>query len=127
MLCIGGIDLRQQMDVLKRGCHMVVATPGRLKDLLHKKRMKLDICRWGAGHDKAGFGKTWKLLQPCMQQDGRSQKCCRALAACSTCLWLTCVWLLLRLCAVCAVLPLLTGTCAWMRRTAWWTWALRRR
>jgi ATP-dependent RNA helicase DDX41 len=45
MLCIGGIDLRQQMDVLKRGCHMVVATPGRLKDLLHKKRMKLDICR----------------------------------------------------------------------------------
>lgn len=61
MLCIGGIDLRQQMDVLKRGCHMVVATPGRLKDLLHKKRMKLDICRWGTGHDKAG--RVWQHME----------------------------------------------------------------
>jgi hypothetical protein len=48
MLCIGGIDMRAQMDLLKRGVHMVVATPGRLKDLLHKKRMNLDICRRGA-------------------------------------------------------------------------------
>lgn len=48
MLCIGGIDMRSQMDLLKRGVHMVVATPGRLKDLLHKKRMNLDICRWAA-------------------------------------------------------------------------------
>ncbi|KAI8462283.1 MAG: P-loop containing nucleoside triphosphate hydrolase protein [Monoraphidium minutum] len=46
MLCIGGIDMRQQMDILKRGVHMVVATPGRLKDMLHKKRMNLDICRY---------------------------------------------------------------------------------
>ncbi len=28
------------------GVHMVVATPGRLKDLLSKKRMTLDICRF---------------------------------------------------------------------------------
>jgi hypothetical protein len=46
MLCIGGIDMRTQMDLLKRGVHMVVATPGRLKDLLHKKRMNLDTCRY---------------------------------------------------------------------------------
>jgi hypothetical protein len=45
MLCIGGIDMRSQMDVLKRGVHIVVATPGRLKDLLTKRRMNLDICR----------------------------------------------------------------------------------
>jgi ATP-dependent RNA helicase DDX41 len=56
MLCIGGIDMRTQMDILKRGVHMVVATPGRLKDLLHKKRMNLDICRWGAGGG-GGAGK----------------------------------------------------------------------
>ena len=31
--------------VLKRGVHMVISTPGRLKDLLNKKRMTLDICR----------------------------------------------------------------------------------
>jgi hypothetical protein len=47
MLCIGGIDLRVQLDTLKRGVHIVVATPGRLKDLLNKRRMNLDICRSG--------------------------------------------------------------------------------
>ncbi|WIA30008.1 hypothetical protein OEZ86_000105 [Tetradesmus obliquus] len=46
MLCIGGIDMRAQMDMLKRGVHIVVATPGRLKDLLTKRRMNLDICRY---------------------------------------------------------------------------------
>ncbi len=29
--------MRQQVESLKRGVHMVVATPGRLKDFLHKK------------------------------------------------------------------------------------------
>ena len=28
------------------GIHMVVATPGRLKDMLSKKRMNLDLCRY---------------------------------------------------------------------------------
>ncbi len=30
---------------LTQGVHMAICTPGRLKDLLHKKRMNLDICR----------------------------------------------------------------------------------
>lgn len=46
MLCIGGIDMRAQMDMLRKGVHIVVATPGRLKDLLNKRRMNLDICRY---------------------------------------------------------------------------------
>ena len=46
MLCMGGESMRDQMDVVRRGVHMVVATPGRLKDFLHKKRMNLDICRY---------------------------------------------------------------------------------
>jgi hypothetical protein len=29
------------------GIHIVVATPGRLKDLLSKRRMNLDVCRCG--------------------------------------------------------------------------------
>ena len=29
-----------------RGCHIVVATPGRLVDLLIKKILKLDTCRY---------------------------------------------------------------------------------
>ncbi|MCO5559147.1 hypothetical protein L7F22_012740 [Adiantum nelumboides] len=46
MLCIGGIDMRSQLEVVKRGVHIVVATPGRLKDMLAKKRMNLDNCKY---------------------------------------------------------------------------------
>jgi len=46
LLAIGGVDVRTQTDVLRLGCHIIVATPGRLKDLLHKKRMNLDCCRY---------------------------------------------------------------------------------
>ncbi len=46
LLCIGGIDMRQQMDEVRGGVHMIVATPGRLKDLLAKKRLTLDICSY---------------------------------------------------------------------------------
>ncbi|CAE6234229.1 unnamed protein product [Arabidopsis arenosa] len=46
LLCIGGIDMRSQLEVVKRGVHIVVATPGRLKDLLAKKKMSLDACRY---------------------------------------------------------------------------------
>nr|GEU76191.1 DEAD-box ATP-dependent RNA helicase 35 [Tanacetum cinerariifolium] len=44
LLCVGGVDMRSQLDVVKRGVHIVVATPGRLKDLLAKKRMNLNNC-----------------------------------------------------------------------------------
>ncbi|CAH2053307.1 unnamed protein product, partial [Thlaspi arvense] len=46
LLCIGGVDMRSQLEVVRRGVHIVVATPGRLKDLLAKKRMNLDACRY---------------------------------------------------------------------------------
>ena len=47
MLCIGGIDDREQTDMVRdKGVHMVTATPGRLKDHLHRKRMNLDICKY---------------------------------------------------------------------------------
>jgi ATP-dependent RNA helicase DDX41 len=46
MLCIGGVDAREQSAIIRRGVHMVVATPGRLKDLLAKRRMNLDVCRY---------------------------------------------------------------------------------
>jgi len=46
LLCMGGIDLREQGDVLAGGVHCVVATPGRLMDLLGKGRLRLDLCRY---------------------------------------------------------------------------------
>ncbi|EXB55387.1 DEAD-box ATP-dependent RNA helicase 35 [Morus notabilis] len=45
LLCIGGVDMRTQFDIVKKGVHIVVATPGRLKDMLAKKKMNLDNCR----------------------------------------------------------------------------------
>ncbi|KAF8393127.1 hypothetical protein HHK36_021368 [Tetracentron sinense] len=45
LLCIGGVDMRSQLEVVKKGVHIVVATPGRLKDMLAKKKMSLDNCR----------------------------------------------------------------------------------
>ncbi|KAI7849179.1 P-loop containing nucleoside triphosphate hydrolase protein [Circinella umbellata] len=46
LLCIGGIDMREQGDILTRGIHMVIATPGRLMDMLTKKKFNLDICKY---------------------------------------------------------------------------------
>ena len=34
------------MFVFDRGVHIMVATPGRLMDMLDKKTMTLDICRY---------------------------------------------------------------------------------
>eukprot|EP00301_Raphidiophrys_heterophryoidea_P005427 c12279_g2_i1.p1 GENE.c12279_g2_i1~~c12279_g2_i1.p1 ORF type:complete len:641 (+),score=156.85 c12279_g2_i1:22-1923(+) len=46
LLTIGGISMRDQSDVMRRGIHMVVATPGRLLDMLNKKKILLDLCRY---------------------------------------------------------------------------------
>ncbi|KAI9321343.1 P-loop containing nucleoside triphosphate hydrolase protein [Dichotomocladium elegans] len=46
LLCIGGIDMREQADSLNRGIHMVIATPGRLMDMLTKGKFNLDICKY---------------------------------------------------------------------------------
>lgn len=46
LLCMGGIDMREQADAFRKGVHCVVATPGRLKDLLNKKRLNMGVCRY---------------------------------------------------------------------------------
>jgi ATP-dependent RNA helicase DDX41 len=47
VLCIGGMPAKDQADVVRRqGVHMVVATPGRLMDMLNKKMLTLDVCRY---------------------------------------------------------------------------------
>uniref|UniRef100_A0A1B6DQA1 RNA helicase n=2 Tax=Clastoptera arizonana TaxID=38151 RepID=A0A1B6DQA1_9HEMI len=45
-LAIGGISATESMDVIKRGVHIMVATPGRLMDMLDKKMVGLDVCRY---------------------------------------------------------------------------------
>ena len=46
LLAIGGISMSDQHHVLSGGIHIVVATPGRLQDLLNKKTFNLDSCKF---------------------------------------------------------------------------------
>lgn len=53
LLCIGGISMQEQAAVLSKGIHIVVATPGRLVDMLSKKRFGLEACKCVAVPDTA--------------------------------------------------------------------------
>jgi len=45
LLCIGGINMAEQGDILGRGVHIVVATPGRLMDMLDKGKLNANSCK----------------------------------------------------------------------------------
>ncbi|GAA5912900.1 hypothetical protein JCM5296_003899 [Sporobolomyces johnsonii] len=46
LLCIGGINMSEQSRALASGFHMVVATPGRLQDMLEKRKFTLSGCKY---------------------------------------------------------------------------------
>ncbi|XP_006458335.1 hypothetical protein AGABI2DRAFT_216865 [Agaricus bisporus var. bisporus H97] len=46
LLCMGGIAMNEQSHVLSKGIHIVVATPGRLIDMLEKKRFTFNNCKY---------------------------------------------------------------------------------
>lgn len=46
LLCIGGINMADQADILNKGVHIVVATPGRLIDMLEKGKLNADNCKY---------------------------------------------------------------------------------
>ncbi|KAF5332961.1 hypothetical protein D9758_016431 [Tetrapyrgos nigripes] len=46
LLCIGGISMNEQSHALSKGLHIVVATPGRLIDMLEKKRFTFNNCKY---------------------------------------------------------------------------------
>lgn len=46
VLTIGGLSTGTQAQALRRGVHMVVATPGRLNDLLNKKKFAMAQCQY---------------------------------------------------------------------------------
>ena len=41
----GGADIGAQIRDLERGCYLLVATPGRLVDMLERGRIGLEMCR----------------------------------------------------------------------------------
>lgn len=46
LLCIGGINMSEQQHTMSKGFHIVVATPGRLQDMLEKKKFTLECCKY---------------------------------------------------------------------------------
>ncbi|KAG5833331.1 hypothetical protein ANANG_G00274800 [Anguilla anguilla] len=42
----GGADIGQQIRELERGCHLLVATPGRLVDMMERGKIGLDYCTY---------------------------------------------------------------------------------
>ncbi|CAF3634332.1 unnamed protein product [Rotaria sp. Silwood1] len=44
--CVGGTAMKEQLETIKNGVHIIVATPGRLIDMLDKKLVFLDVCRY---------------------------------------------------------------------------------
>ncbi|KAJ8960023.1 hypothetical protein NQ318_009460 [Aromia moschata] len=45
-LCIGGVPVTEAIEIIQKGVHIMVATPGRLMDMLEKKIVKLSVCRY---------------------------------------------------------------------------------
>lgn len=41
--CVGGAPISKQINELKRGVHVVIGTPGRVKDLILRKVIKMDL------------------------------------------------------------------------------------
>jgi ATP-dependent RNA helicase RhlE len=44
-LCVGGMNIDRQIRDLRRGPHVVIGTPGRLKDLIQRRELKLDAVK----------------------------------------------------------------------------------
>ncbi|KAJ3937402.1 MAG: P-loop containing nucleoside triphosphate hydrolase protein [Lentinula lateritia] len=46
LLCMGGISMSEQSHTMSKGLHIVVATPGRLIDMLEKKKFTFNNCKY---------------------------------------------------------------------------------
>lgn len=67
LLCTGGIQIKEQKEALKQGVHILIATPGRLIDLLNKKTINLDVCRYLC-MDEGKIFYIFKFLLVCFFQ-----------------------------------------------------------
>ena len=43
--CVGGTKVRDDIAILKKGVHVVVGTPGRVKDMMSKGFLKTEYLR----------------------------------------------------------------------------------
>lgn len=61
----GGADTVQQIRDLERGCHLLVATPGRLVDMMERGKIGLDFCKY-VNFDKRNKAPMHDFLNSCM-------------------------------------------------------------
>lgn len=79
LLLVGGVNVREQLAVLQTGVDIIVATPGRLEDLINGGQVSLTHCRFfvldeADGLLKTGNGKLIESLHsqmPKITSDGR--------------------------------------------------------
>ena len=45
-LCVGGMNIERQIRDLRRRPHVIIGTPGRLKDLMKRRELKLDTVKY---------------------------------------------------------------------------------
>lgn len=75
----GGVDIGPQKEALRRGCEVLVATPGRLLDHVEQKNVNRPgrHPRAGRGRPHAGLGllcPTWNASSACCRRSARA--CC---------------------------------------------------
>jgi ATP-dependent RNA helicase DDX41 len=74
VLAIGGINMQDQSHVMSNGFHIIVATPGRLQDMLEKRKFTCDSCRC-VGLEGGGSGLTQALPQvPVLGRSGPNDR-----------------------------------------------------
>lgn len=79
LLIVGGANARDQVTALQRGVDVVVATPGRLEDLINTQTLSLSNCRFFIldecdGLLSAGYGDFIKRVHdqiPKVTADGK--------------------------------------------------------
>ena len=42
-VCYGGVSVQHQLDKIRKGCHFLIATPGRLIDFIDRNRVGIII------------------------------------------------------------------------------------
>jgi len=62
----GGADIRSQLRELERGCDILIATPGRLVDLIERGRIMLTSIRFLV-LDEAGTSREYTYWYNCMR------------------------------------------------------------
>ena len=64
LLVVGGVSVREQIAALRAGVDIVVATPGRLEELLSTNELSLKQCRFFILDEADGLLKVRRKLLP---------------------------------------------------------------